>query len=217
MRLRTILILLFGAISSCATSPPPPPSPDESTRRPVKSAASVELETCQANLTNTRMLLDESTRSAERSGSAIAQLTAKCSTATAPDADGAKAQSAKANTVYVVFFQYARHEIRLSEDAVDRLVADAKVATSIQVRGRTDANHNNSFDTLLAARRANAVLTLLVEHGIDPTKIRLTHQGQGDLIAPNTDEKTRAMNRRAEIEMYRMPAQFVVLGALATM
>jgi outer membrane protein OmpA-like peptidoglycan-associated protein len=214
MRLRTILILLMGTIAGCATSPPPPPSPDESTRRPVNSAAAVQLLTCQSNLTYTRLQLDEASRSAERSGSAIAQLTTHCATANKPDA--AKAQSAPANTVYVVFFQYARHEIRLPKDAIDRLVADAKAATSVQVRGRTDANHDNSFDTSLAARRANAVLALLVDHGVDPTKIRVTHQGQGDLIAPNTDE-TRALNRRAEIEMYRAPAQVVVLGTLEAM
>jgi len=213
MRSRTILILLFGAICSCATSPPPPPSPDESTRRPVNSAASIELQTCQANLTNTRLHLDETSRSAERSGSAIAQLTAQCTTATAPDR--ANAPPAQANTVYVVFFQYARHEIQLSEDAVDRLVADAKEATSIQVRGRTDADHDNPFDTLLSARRASAVLALLVDHGVDPTKIRVTHQGQGDLISSNTDKRMRALNRRAEIEIYRVPAQVVVLGSLA--
>jgi outer membrane protein OmpA-like peptidoglycan-associated protein len=214
MQLRTILILLLGLITGCATSPPPPASPDESTRRPVNSAAALELQTCQSKLTNTRLQLDEASRTAERSSCEIAQPTAHGTPATA--SDGAKVQSAPANTIYVVFFQYARHEVRLSEDAVDRLVADAKAATSIQVRGRTDANHDNSFDTRLAARRANAVLTLLVDHGVDPTKIRVTHQGQGDLIAPNTDE-TRALNRRAEIEMYRAPAQVVVLGTLATM
>lgn len=110
-----------------------------------------------------------------------------------------------------------RHEIRLSEDEVDRLVADAQAASSIQVRGRTDASLDKRFDTLLGARRANAVLALPVNHGVDPTKIRVTHQGQGDLIAPNTEGKTRALNRRAEIKMYRAPAQAVVLRSLAAM
>ena len=215
MRSRTILVLLFGAISSCATLPLPPPYPDESTRRPVNSDAEIKLQACQANLTNTRLLLDEASRSAQGSASAIAQLTAQCTYATRSDAT--KAQAAQANTVYLVFFQYARHEIRLSEDEITRLVADARAATSIQVRGRTDANHDNPFDTLLAARRANAVLALLAAHGVEPTKIRVTHQGQGDLIAPNADEKTRALNRRAEIEMYRMPAQVVAFSSWAAM
>lgn len=49
-------------------------------------------------------------------------------------------------------------------------------------------------------------------HGVDPSKIRLTYQGQGDTISPNTDEKTRALNRRAEVEIYRLAPEVVIFA-----
>jgi outer membrane protein OmpA-like peptidoglycan-associated protein len=115
----------------------------------------------------------------------------------------------RANTVYLVYFKYAEQEVRLSEEDLNRLVADAKSAAGVQVRGRTDANLDNAADSALAAGRASAVFALLVGHGVDPAKIRLTYQGQGDAIAPNTDERSRALNRRAEIEIYRQAPELV--------
>jgi len=186
----------------------------------VNSAAVVELQSCQASLNNTRLLMSETSRTAERTGSAMVELAQHCTAAPGTPSNAASAAAATAamtpaNTVYVVLFEYAQHEIRLSEDEVNRLVLDAQSATSIQVRGRTDATRDNAFDSLLAARRAGAVLTLLVHHGVDPSKIRVTYQGQGDPMAPNTDAETRTLNRRAEIEMYRAPPQVVVFHAAA--
>jgi len=221
LSLLRLAIGLAGTVAGCASSPPPPPSPDESTRRPVNSEATVELQSCQANLTNTRLLLSETSRNAERTGSAMAELAQRCAATpgTSSKPAGAATETApvaRANTVYVVLFQYAKHEIRLSEDELNRLVIVAKGAASIQVRGRTDATRDNAFDSHLAARRAGAVLTLLVNHGVNPSKIRLTYQGQGDPMAPYTDENTRALNRRAEIEIYRTSPQVIVLHTEAT-
>ena len=215
MNAKMLSIIVAGALAGCASSPPAPPAPDESTRRPVNSGLGIELQSCQANLSNTRMALDETARSADRTGSAMAQLAAHCGSASAGTAapGGTSAASGRANTVYVVFFKYAEHEIRLSEDELNRLVVDAKSASSVQVRGRTDATRDNAFDNALAARRANAVFSLLVGHGVDPGKIRLTYQGQGDTMSPNTDEKTRALNRRAEIEIYRAPPEVVIFAS----
>jgi outer membrane protein OmpA-like peptidoglycan-associated protein len=209
-----LLIVLAGALAGCASSPPAPPAPDESTRRPVNSNLGIELQGCQANLANTRLALDETARNAERTGSAMAQLAAHCDRSPGGlAAPGASATaSGRANTVYVLFFGYAQREIRLSEDDVNRLVVDARSASGIQVRGRTDATRDNAYDNALAAGRANAVFSLLVGHGVDPAKIRLTYQGFGDTISPNTDEKTRALNRRAEIEIYRLPPEVVIFA-----
>ena len=203
-------VLLLAAVAGCSSSPPQPPLPDESTRRPVNSATAVELQTCQSNLTNTRRLLEESPRDGERAGSAMIPPGERCRLP--PALEQSRTASTVPNTVYVVLFEHAKHQIRLSDEETDRLIRDAKTATSIQVRGRTDASRDNEFDNMLAARRAEAVVTFLVAHGVDPSKIRATHQGQGDTMVPNTDEKIRALNRRAEIEIYRTPVEVVVLG-----
>jgi len=214
MRKKLLTICIATLLAGCAAAPPAPPVPDENTRRPANSSVGIELESCQANLANTKISLEESQRNAVRTGAILAQ--------TSMHSDARPMGKAAAggtglillpgNIVYVLFFAYARDEIRLSEDEVNRLVMDARSAVAIQVRGRTDATRDNAFDSALAARRVNAVFSLLVGHGVDPSKIRLTYQGQGDTISPNTDEKTRALNRRAEVEIYRAASQVVMLA-----
>ena len=211
MRQNTPFVLLFAAVASCSSSPPQPPIPDESTRRPVNSAGAIELQSCQSNLANTRLLVEESSRNGERAAGAMVPLAEQCQLA--PVSEESKTASTVPNTVYVVLFEYAKYRIRLSDEETDRLIRDAKTATSIHVRGRTDASRDNAFDSMLAARRADAALTLLVNHGVDPSRIRATYQGQGDAMVSNADEKIRALNRRAEIEIYRTPAEVVLLGS----
>ena len=212
-------IIVGAALVGCASAPPSAPVPDEATRRPVNAGLGIDLQGCQANLANTRLTLEETVRNAERTGNAMAQLAAHCDADASPNRSRAMGKPGRmgtagpsANGVYVLFFRYAEHEIRLTDDDVERLVADARTASAIQVRGRTDGTHESAFDNALAARRANAVFSLLVGHGVDPTKIRLTYQASGDAIAPYTNEKTRALNRRAEIEIYRAAPEVVVLA-----
>jgi outer membrane protein OmpA-like peptidoglycan-associated protein len=213
MRKKLLFLVAAGVLAGCASSPPVPPAPEEATRRPVNAGLGIELQTCQANLANSRLALDE----ADRTGGALEQLGARCDRSGAArramgKAEGSGGTGPTANAVYILFFGYAAHEIRLSDGEIDRLVADARTAAAIQVRGRTDATRDNAFDNALAAGRANAVFSLLVGHGVDPSKIRLTYQGAGDAIAPSGDEKARALNRRAEVEIYRQPVEVVVLA-----
>jgi outer membrane protein OmpA-like peptidoglycan-associated protein len=199
MKTTGILVVLGTALAGCTSAPPAPPAPDEATRRPVNSGLGIELQACKASLAGARLALEEDARAAER-----------LLVAAPPGASGTA--GGRTNTVYIVPFRYAEHEIRLAEEDVQRLVADAKAAVSIQVRGRTDALRENSYDNALAAGRANAVMALLMRHGVDPAKVRLTYQGQGDGISPYTDEKNRALNRRAEVEIYRLPVEVVILA-----
>jgi len=221
MHRKMLAIIVGAALVGCASTPPPVPVPDEATRRPVNTGLGIELQGCQANLANTRLELEETVRNAGRTGSSMAQLAAHCDADTSPKQVMGKpgsvgAAGPTANGVYILFFRYAEHEIRLTDEEIDRLVADARTASAIQVRGRTDGTRDNSFDNALAARRAHAVFALLVEHGVDPNRIRLTYQGYGDGISPNTDEKTRALNRRAEIEIYRQLPDVVVFASHET-
>lgn len=200
-RLSCILFasVIFGSTSTgCSSAPPAPASPDEATRRPVNTQADIALQSCQARLANAQLALAETARGA------AAQPFARSAAAASPGE-----RAAQANTVYVVYFEFGRHEIELAGEDLGRLVADAKSAAGILVRGRTDAVRDSGFDRALAAARAQAVFNLLVAHGVDPARIRLTSQGQGDLIYGGGDEKIRALNRRAEIEIYRIAPELV--------
>jgi hypothetical protein len=210
-----LCIAAIAALAACASAPPPAPVPDESTRRQVNAGLGIELQNCEANLFNTHLMLEQ-TAGAEERGDRLPTPSAVPG-ALAAGREGERGEAAPAwprpNTVYVVLFRHGEHEIRLSDGDLARLIADAKHAAGVQVRGRTDATQDNALDRELAARRANAVLDLLVHEGVDPAKIRLSYQGQGDPISSNRDEKARALNRRAEIEIYRVPAQTVIFAS----
>ena len=51
--------------------------------------------------------------------------------------------------------------------------------------------------------RANAVRAYLIAAGVDPARIRATHQPSGDHLADNRSPQGRNLNRRVEIEIYR--------------
>ena len=69
--------LTAGVLLSACSSPPKPPTVDESNRRPVNSRMAVELQTCRNDLTNTRLLTDETGRLADSTAATLAQLNAR--------------------------------------------------------------------------------------------------------------------------------------------
>lgn len=81
------------------------------------------------------------------------------------------------------------------------LVAAARVAERVNVRGRTDARVPGADDPRIALARAVAARTFLVERGVEPGKIRVFAQPAGDFIAPARSEQGRVLNRRVEIEL----------------
>ena len=59
-------------------------------------------------------------------------------------------------------------------------------------------------ESRIAKARANAVRDYLVASGVDPNRIRTTHQPSGDHLADNRNPQGRHLNRRVEIEVYRI-------------
>ncbi|MCY1383969.1 hypothetical protein D9M69_721500 [compost metagenome] len=45
----------------------------------------------------------------------------------------------------------------------------------------------------------------LIVAGVEATRIRTTHQPSGDHLADNSSQRGRNLNRRVEIEVYRVP------------
>ena len=44
----------------------------------------------------------------------------------------------------------------------------------------------------------------LIAAGVDPARMRATHQPSGDHLADNSSQRGRNLNRRVEIEVYRV-------------
>ena len=62
---------------------------------------------------------------------------------------------------------------------------------------------DSAAESRIARERSAAVRDYLVGAGIDPARIRATHQPTGDFAADNSSPAGRGVNRRVEIEVYR--------------
>lgn len=207
MRTLTPTALLI-ALTACS-SPPPLPSADDAPRRPVNTPEAVELQSCRNALHNGRIELRESREQVALQASRLVQWAQQ----------GAVAPPAlQGNTVVTVRFAYGRHEAELPASALQTLIPAARQAPLIVLRGRTDGTSDSFAEARVARERANAVRDVLVAAGVEPTRIRTTYQPSGDHVADNGSAGGRDLNRRVEIELYRVApvpisAQSLAFGA----
>ena len=201
---RLLLLSLMGLLGSCS-SPPKPSGVDESTRRPANSAMAVELQVCRNDLANTRLLATESGRLAQSTAATLERLAAQSVSARTAAAGPAAAPSTTplGNNIYTVRFDFASTHVVVPAEGAATLIADARSAPLIVLRGRTDGDADTAAESRIARERAATVRDYLVSAGIDPTRIRTTYQPVGDRVADNTDPMGRSLNRRVEIEVYR--------------
>lgn len=74
------------------------------------------------------------------------------------------------------------------------------------IEGHTDSRGSASANADLSLRRAQAVLTYLVTHGVPSGRIRAQGIGPDRPVADNDSPEGRANNRRVEIILSRQPA-----------
>jgi outer membrane protein OmpA-like peptidoglycan-associated protein len=188
-------------LASC-TSPPKPPTVDEAQRRPVNSPMAVELQVCKNDLHNTWLLANESGRRAESAAARLVNLAARQQILAAMQAP-AVPPPIPANSVFTVRFEFASTQVVIPADAAAALIADARTAPLVLLRGRTDGAIDTLAEGRIARDRAAAVRDYLVAAGVDPARIRATYQPVGDHVADNDSASGRDLNRRVEIELYR--------------
>ncbi|MFM2056474.1 MAG: hypothetical protein RLY71_859 [Pseudomonadota bacterium] len=227
--------LATSLLGSCG-SPPKPPTVDESRKRPANTAAAVNLQRCESELHNTLIVANEVRREAAAASAVAARLVAQqalvariASASAEPGATSAVAAAsaplaspsqappaaiapAPRNIVYAIFFGYASTEVQLPEGVGERLIADARQAPLVILRGRTDGISESPGETRVARGRVSAVRAYLLQAGVDDWRIRSTWQPVGDFIADNASPEGRARNRRVEIEIYREAPQLLAMG-----
>ena len=198
-------------LASCA-SPPKPPTVDQSQKRPVNSQMAVELQVCKNDLRNTRLFATESGRLAETTTAALANIAARQQMMTTMKATPGK--QAQANSFFTVRFHFGSARVVIPPDSAAALIDDAKAAPLVLLRGRTDGTSDAPGETRIARERAAAVRDYLVAAGVDPSRIRATYQPVGDHVADNDSAGGRGLNRRVEIELYRvLPVPLTAAGA----
>lgn len=188
---------LFVLFTACS-SPPKPPSVDESQKRPVNSQMAIELQVCKNDLQNTRILATESSRLAETTAATLAHMAAR------QQLMASIQEKSLANSVRIVHFGFNSTRVSIPSEEATALVEEAKAAPLVVLRGRTDGTSDSSAESRIAQARAHAVRDYLVASGVDPSRIRATHQPSGNHLADNRNARGRNLNRRVEIEIYRV-------------
>lgn len=197
IRSQPALLATLALLASCS-APPKPPAVDDAHRRPVNAAASVELQVCKGELQQSRIHAGEAQRLAAAASASLAGAGARLA-ALRPGPRGAEP-----NLVFTVRFAHAGTAVAVSPGLLRQLLEAARGAPLVMLRGRTDGPRDTPAESRIARERAAAVRDLLVASGIDPGRIRATYQPAGDPVADNADAGGRALNRRVEIEVYRV-------------
>ena len=199
LTLRSALTLASLALLSACSSPPKPPTVDESQKRPANAQMAIDLQVCKNDLQNTRIQANEFSRLAEATTATLAHMAARQKLMASIQ------EKAQANSIRIVHFGFNSTRVSIATEDASALVEEAKTAPLVVLRGRTDGTSDSSVESRIAQARANAVRDYLVAAGVDPARIRTTHQPIGDHLADNSSQRGRNLNRRVEIEVYRVP------------
>jgi outer membrane protein OmpA-like peptidoglycan-associated protein len=101
-----------------------------------------------------------------------------------------------------VNFDTAKATIRKPDDADLQKAIDfikKYPEAKISLVGYTDSRGSEEYNQGLSEKRADAVKTYLVNHGIDAARIQTSGRGEADPIGDNATEKGRFETRRVEI------------------
>jgi outer membrane protein OmpA-like peptidoglycan-associated protein len=197
LKIRAPMTALLSLLLGACSSPPKPPTVDETQKRPANAQMAVELQVCKNDLQNTRILATESGRLAETTAATLAHLAAR------QQLMAKLRERAVANSVHTVHFAFNSTRVGISADVAAPLLAEAKAAPLVLLRGRTDGSSDSPAESHIAQARASAVRDYLIASGVEPSRIRTTHQPSGDHVADNRSTQGRNLNRRVEIEVYR--------------
>ncbi|MBI3541286.1 MAG: OmpA family protein [Deltaproteobacteria bacterium] len=67
--------------------------------------------------------------------------------------------------------------------------------------GQQDSVGSQQANLRFSLRRAKVIKKMLVQRGINPSRIKVEGKGSETPVAPNTTKSGRALNRRAEIRV----------------
>ena len=112
-----------------------------------------------------------------------------------------KGESIRLNNV---FFDTDKSILREESTAeLQRLIRflQANSEISIQLEGHTDSQGNAEYNLHLSNDRAKAVMTYLIENGIEASRLKSKGFGKNNPVATNETPEGRQLNRRVEFRI----------------
>ncbi|HEY6879741.1 MAG TPA: OmpA family protein, partial [Polyangiales bacterium] len=104
-----------------------------------------------------------------------------------------------------VFFARNRALIERRSDGLLDAIADALKAhpelLRVSVQGHTDSTGSSAKNRTLSNQRAKAVMSALIQRGIEPARLSAVGFGSERPITSNDSEEGRALNRRVELHI----------------
>ncbi len=119
-------------------------------------------------------------------------------------AEDCRATARAINVSDPVRFDFGRSDLDShGRTVLDRLVAAAGDCprVGLKVLGYADARGKAERNLALSQRRARAVVTYLIDKGIDAGRLEAVGYGEARPVAPNDTAENRAKNRRIELEI----------------
>ncbi|MEZ4235911.1 MAG: peptidoglycan-associated lipoprotein Pal [Myxococcota bacterium] len=99
---------------------------------------------------------------------------------------------------------------RLTEEAKNALVANAHILADhpelqVEVQGHADERGTVDYNLALGQRRANAVVSYMLNQGVAPSRLPVITYGEERPVARGNYETAWAQNRRAEFRILAGP------------
>jgi hypothetical protein len=161
---------LLAALGGCSTTQASLPTVDDTQRRPVNSAAALELLSCRAEAQALRLNLLDPAQGGARTAATCTGLSAP---AAAPKSEASpKAGSRSSRAVFE--FENGQTELVLDETTQRALRRTALNADVVLVHAAAKASADGSASEGLARTRAQAAARALVKAGIEAQKVRVS-------------------------------------------
>lgn len=103
---------------------------------------------------------------------------------------------------------YALNSAKIDAASSEKVLKFAKFLNEnpgykVQIIGYTDSAGKADYNQKLSEARANSLRTMLIENGVDASRLRAEGRGESNPIADNKSKEGRAANRRIEVILNR--------------
>ncbi len=113
-------------------------------------------------------------------------------------------KSGIAATMNNIFFEVDKYDLKeKSRTELNKTVRllESNPSLRIEISGHTDNSGSDTHNQQLSLNRARAVYQYLVDHGIDPKRLKYKGYGSSVPVAANDTEENRQLNRRIEFRV----------------